>query len=906
MVTDDPSSREHADPLDHPPPSEGPDHSAATRTHPDRIGAYQIEQALAEGESRTSYLARDTRQENLTVVLEVLPSITSGAARARLRALAAKVGRLRHPHLVRLLGFEEDPSRPERVCFVTEHVPGTTLARLIAETEGGLPTERVIDWAGQLAGALDHVHEHGVAHGAVDPSNVIVDENGRAHLGAAGIGQAFRRLRLEPTEREVLFDDDEAPPSPPVPDDGVSSDLYALATTLYAALGGDSPAGGEPAPPASPIPGRSVQVNLALVAALSPDAGDRPARARDLAQALQGAPVKPRRPKVAPPAQRRRPPLRLVAGALALVAAVVGGWLWLGPHAAPSDRGPGPTDDAPAVQVPPVVASERRERPARASDLLAIDREIKAAAAGRARSRWEAIAAREPATLYDRLRPQAEHLEATAQSAGLDFAGGRFEGARRAWEQATQAYKRLLEEHDLAGRAAHACSEIWQEAMAAAPSRWLDDEAVNEACSEAHLLADAAGEATQAGRFDAAREGFLVAAHTLTLATALHTEGVAALIAGAERARREGRFEEALALLDRVAPLADPEAVKAERIATYLALARARNSKSSRDEARRAVDALLTLDPQHPEGSGLQAAIAAHWMPRHGQTLVNSLSQTLNFVEPGEFLMGSPPGEPGRDRSERRHTVRITRGFWIGRTEVTRGQFGAFVDDTGYVSDAETEGWSHGLGSDGRWRQIEGLSWRDPGFAQMDNHPVVCVSYHDAVAFCRWLGHAESRTYRLPTEAEWEYACRAGSLGAFHWGEEGGEERAWGNTADQAWAGRYSELSGFPWFDGYVFTSPVAGFPANGWGLFDMHGNVQEWCLDRYGPYDPGEVAGPTGPRSTSAVDRLPRVLRGGSFAAPAARCRSAHRDASPPSSRFVTLGFRVVLEGEGTEGLRD
>ncbi len=106
---------------------------------------------------------------------------------------------------------------------------------------------------------------------------------------------------------------------------------------------------------------------------------------------------------------------------------------------------------------------------------------------------------------------------------------------------------------------------------------------------------------------------------------------------------------------------------------------------------------------------------------------------------------------------------------------------------------------------------------------------------------------------------------------------------------------RFPESVGFQWFDAFTHTSPVASFPANAWGIFDMHGNVQEWCLDVYAPYETGDAIDPTGPRFGD--ERTPRVLRGGSFAAPPARCRAAHRDASRPDSRFVTAGFRLVLE---------
>ena len=292
------------------------------------------------------------------------------------------------------------------------------------------------------------------------------------------------------------------------------------------------------------------------------------------------------------------------------------------------------------------------------------------------------------------------------------------------------------------------------------------------------------------------------------------------------------------------------------------------------------------------------AAAAAAATPAHGRTIVNSLGQTLVFIGPGVFLMGSSVAERGRSPGEDQRAVRITKGFWIGVCEVTRGQFEAFVTTTGYTTDAQMEGWSHGLESDGSWQQVKGLIWRDPGFAQTLDHPVVCVSRNDALAFCRWLGGREGRTYHLPTEAQWEYTCRAGSQTAYSWGDEIAREHAPANVADTVWASRFVEADGFALSDAHVYTSPVGTFPANAWGLFDMHGNVQEWCRDHYAPYGARKVVDLQRPPAEEAqADRSPYVLRGGSFASGPAAARSAHRDASPPHARFVTLGFRILLE---------
>ena len=129
----------------------------------------------------------------------------------------------------------------------------------------------------------------------------------------------------------------------------------------------------------------------------------------------------------------------------------------------------------------------------------------------------------------------------------------------------------------------------------------------------------------------------------------------------------------------------------------------------------------------------------------------------------------------------------------------------------------------------------EEYSWRSTGFAQSDDHPVVNVSWNDAMEFCRWLSRNEGRTYHLPTEAEWEYACRAGTTTLYSHGNDSEGSARVGNVADVAFKAQYPELKGLiQASDGYAYTSPAGSFVPNPFGLYDMHGNVWEWCADRY------------------------------------------------------------------------
>ena len=240
----------------------------------------------------------------------------------------------------------------------------------------------------------------------------------------------------------------------------------------------------------------------------------------------------------------------------------------------------------------------------------------------------------------------------------------------------------------------------------------------------------------------------------------------------------------------------------------------------------------------------------------HSIELAPGVWMELQLIPVGTFLMGSPKKEKGRHNDETRHEVTLTQPFLIGKYPVTQAQ----------------------------WQAVMGSN---PSYFQGDNLPVEHVSWDDAQSFFEKVLQKTGQAVCLPTEAQWEYSCRAGTSTPFHFGQVLN-----GTQANCAGYNPYGTTKKGPYLEK---TSPVGSYPANAWGLYDMHGNVWEWCADRYGDYPKGPITDPLGSEGGSVC-----VIRGGSWFYGAANCRSALRIGDDPSIRYYGYGFRLALSSSG------
>ena len=356
---------------------------------------------------------------------------------------------------------------------------------------------------------------------------------------------------------------------------------------------------------------------------------------------------------------------------------------------------------------------------------------------------------------------------------------------------------------------------------------------------------------------------------------------------------------------------------------------------AAKDPPEKAAPAVPTVDAKSQPKS--EAKTDEKKEPRE---VANSIGQKLVLIPAGEFLMGGP--EKPENVIERypvmhlkpedfadeypQHKVKITKPFFMCRHETTVGQFKKFIAETHYVTEGEKDADKpdeptkpEEINSDGVRRRPRGpgswgfnqevqafegrypkYNWKNPGFDITDDMPVVNVSWNDAQEFLNWLSAKEKKTYRLPTEAEWEYACRAGTTTQYSSGNDPDSLAKIANVADADFYAKfpkyYEQEKCLHTHDGHVLPAPVGSYPPNAFGLYDMHGNAWEWTNDWYGEdyYAKSPLEDPPGPAEGGK-----KVRRGGAWHTVPMWARSSFRNWNTTISRYPNLGFRVVMNAE-------
>jgi formylglycine-generating enzyme required for sulfatase activity len=353
--------------------------------------------------------------------------------------------------------------------------------------------------------------------------------------------------------------------------------------------------------------------------------------------------------------------------------------------------------------------------------------------------------------------------------------------------------------------------------------------------------------------------------------------------------------------------------INEEEIRKLLEDVKSLTARGQRLEARRKVEQWVGANSRQAEGVDDPVGFVRKVLDstidltkdKSMESFKNSLGMKMVRIPSGAFVMGSSEadiawamtslaqGQPISLENEFPfHKIRITRPFYLSSTEVTVEQFKAFVDETGYVTDAEDQGGGQVYDTKAnRFEQKAGTSWKNPGWTIAPDQPVTVVSYDDAQAFVEWLTAKEKLPYKLPTEAQWEYAARGGRpMATFPWGEtpvDGRKANFADKNTDFEWRDRNID-------DGYKYVAPVGSYEANGYGLYDMAGNALEWVRDHYAEdyYRYTPEIDPEGPGHGEN-----RVTKGGDWSFGPVSLRCAFRGWSRSELAFNNTGFRVAVD---------
>ena len=788
-------------------------------------GRYKIVRKLGEGGMGSVWLAEDQKLDGRKVAIKMLPVVLATNARAiqQLKAEAKVAMQLVHSNIVALRSFEDSD---EGAFLVMDYVPGKTLEQILAEKET-LSEEEVLRIFKPVAEALDYAHRHKVVHRDVKPSNVIVNEAGEPFIMDFGIAREMKDTMTRVTGKNSsgtlpYMSPEQLRGEEPAP----AQDVYSLAATIYECLSGNPPFHRgqieHQIEHVAPKPlAAHSPLGRAVMAGLAKTPEGRPTTAGKL---VEGGRVEPQR---AQRAQRGGPKGWKWAAGLVLVAGLsAAGWgVWrsIQDSGVRSQNGSdGAGTPPPQEMVGPGGDRAGLEQPPGQRPGLQQPEQPPNEGVGAPKAEAPA----EPAVDYEALVDLKAQAEQKWQKVQRLDAGQGFGAAIEKCEVQINAALDCFNDEPQRPLAMKK-----YEAVAAECDRLLGLDGERQAAARSRDKAMQARTDAQEAGAEADAKVLWTNAGLLMQQAAVDFEKPDFGVAQKNWTAAAGKYAEAK---DAAA------AAKAERDAQEQAAA----------EAKRKAD---------ETAAAKKAAEEAARQPKVGDIkkldLGGGVTLDLAWIPAGTFTMGSPAGEAERIGNEGpQHEVRFAQGFWMGQTEVTQAQY-------------------------------EQVTGGNPSNWKGANLPVENVSWNDAKEFCRKASQTTGQEVRLPSEAEWEYACRAGTTTPFHYGDSLDATMANFDGNYPYGNGRKGEYR--------QRTTAVKSFRPNAWGLYDMHGNVWEWCEDGY--HDSYNGAPRDGSPWLSPAGSY-RVLRGGSWYDDARYCRSAYRSGFVPVSANFNFGFRVVL----------
>jgi formylglycine-generating enzyme required for sulfatase activity/serine/threonine protein kinase len=819
-------------------------------------GQYRIigEGPLGSGGMGEVWKAEDT-ELGVTVAIKVLPAqlARDETAMANLRREALIGRQLTHSHICRLYGFHSDG----RLKFIVmEYVEGKTLRQLLNERpEGKYTWEELEPIARQLGGALDYAHTvtyrspdgrtvQGILHRDIKPQNIMVTADGQAKLMDFGIAREIHNSMTQVTGRTSQTPMYASPEQFRGERMTAASDIYSFTAVLYECLAGHplvSPHGDLSWQILhrewEPLGDQSEAVNAMLRAGLARKGSERPETTPGLLRLLSNP------ASVAEPDRLRAQPVDPKGPFLPKV-----------PAPLPASQGVDEPEPVPEPPPRPEIVSVKYPKKIQIGEWADVEVTVRNTGGP---SHFGGLSVSFPSLTAS---SDADCVENCSDRMGFDL----YRPGQEIWHRKsghTPASCLLAEwSGEFPGDGAECQFSFRVGSMRPGPLHMFVRSALSQDV-QAYFGAPADGPEDQQG-WPALEETIVVSASGAT--PPAPSESRAPTRPPEEPVRRWPDTHRG------PRPQSGPEPSRhwpawlwglGALVALVLLIAGAawvQNNTSRREAAHRGIQRIpprqpKVIEPTVPRNRDLtpgrdeqRPGTSAAPAPAKTLTLDCGRGVRLELVQipAGTFLMGSPSSESGCDDDETQHRVTITRPFYMGIHEVTQEQY-------------------------------EAMMGNNPSNFKGAKNPVEQVSHDDAVAFCRKLSQPTGKTVRLPTEAEWEYACRAGTTSRFSFGDSDS------SLSDHAW---YSGNSGRQ-------THSVGGRKPNAWGLYDMHGNVWEWCSDWYGEYPSGNSIDPKGPNNGSI-----RVLRGGSWGHDPQDCRSAGRSRGAPGGAVNDDGFRVVV----------